>query len=84
MRSQVSCAASQDGQYTKLIRALMAATGSRDGTRYLNNGFPANRKARVAVIKDRRKTPTAVEPAGDTMWVAERGVGKTVSIPMPK
>jgi len=38
-------------------------------------------KASVAVIKEGLKTPTAVEPAGDTIWVAERGAGKTVSIP---
>src|SRR5271155_3306454 len=41
-------------------------------------------KASVKVIKERLKTPTAVEPAGDTLWIAERGAGKAVSIPMPK
>jgi len=41
-------------------------------------------KASVTVIKEGLKTPTAVEPAGDTIWVAERGAGKAVSIPMPK
>ena len=41
-------------------------------------------KASVAVIKDGLKTPTAVEPAGDTLWIAERGAGQAVSIPMPK
>jgi len=25
-----------------------------------------------------------VEPAGDTIWIAERGAGKAISIPMPK
>jgi hypothetical protein len=29
-------------------------------------------------------TPAAVEPAGDTIWIAERGAGKAVSISMPK
>jgi sugar lactone lactonase YvrE len=38
----------------------------------------------ITVIKDGLKTPTAVEPAGDTVWIAERGAGKAVSIPMPK
>ena len=38
-------------------------------------------KASVAVIKEGLKTQTAVEPAGDTIWVAERGAGKAVSIP---
>jgi sugar lactone lactonase YvrE len=41
-------------------------------------------KATVAVIKEGLKTPTAVEPAGDTLWIAERGAGKAVSMPMPK
>jgi sugar lactone lactonase YvrE len=41
-------------------------------------------KATVTVIKEGLKTPTAVEPAGDTIWIAERGAGKAVSISMPK
>ncbi len=41
-------------------------------------------KASVTVIKDGLNTPTAVEPAGDMIWIAERGAGKAVSIPMPK
>lgn len=41
-------------------------------------------KASVLVIKEGLKTPTAVEPAGDTLWIAERGAGKAVPIPMPK
>jgi sugar lactone lactonase YvrE len=41
-------------------------------------------KASVTTIKDGFTTPTAVEPAGDTLWIAERGAGKAVSFPMPK
>ena len=41
-------------------------------------------KASIAVIKEGLNSPTAVEPAGDTIWIAERGAGKAVSIPMPK
>ena len=41
-------------------------------------------KASVTVLKEGLKTPTAVEPAGDTLWIAERGAGQAVSIPMPK
>ncbi len=41
-------------------------------------------KASVTTIKEGLKTPTAVEPAGDTIWIAERGAGKAVSMPMPK
>jgi DNA-binding beta-propeller fold protein YncE len=41
-------------------------------------------KASVTVIKEGLNSPTAVEPAGDTIWIAERGAGKVVSIPMAK
>ena len=41
-------------------------------------------KGAVTVLKEGLMTPTAVEPAGDTIWVAERGTGRAVSIPMPK
>lgn len=37
--------------------------------------------AHVKVLKDGLMTPTAVEPAGDVLWVAERGAGKVLSIP---
>jgi sugar lactone lactonase YvrE len=41
-------------------------------------------KASVTVLKDGLKTPTGVEPVGDTVWFTERAVGKAESIPMPK
>ena len=41
-------------------------------------------KASVTVIKEGLRTPTAVEPAGETLWIAERGAGRVVSMPMPK
>lgn len=41
-------------------------------------------RAHVTVLADGLKTPTAVEPGGDVIWVAERGAGKVRSIPMPK
>ena len=41
-------------------------------------------KASVNVLKSGLKTPTGVEPAGDTIWITERGTGKVMSIPMPK
>ncbi len=40
-------------------------------------------KGVVTVLKEGLNTPTAVEPGGDTLWIAERGAGKAVSIPMP-
>ncbi len=41
-------------------------------------------RAHVTVLKDGLKTPTGVEPAGDTLWFTERGTGKVMSVPMPK
>jgi hypothetical protein len=41
-------------------------------------------KASVTVIKDGLNTPTGVEPVGDTIWIAERGAGKAVSVAMSK
>jgi sugar lactone lactonase YvrE len=41
-------------------------------------------KASVTVIKDGLNTPTGVEPVGDTIWIAERGAGKALSVAMPK
>jgi sugar lactone lactonase YvrE len=41
-------------------------------------------KASVTVLKDGLKTPTGIEPAGDTLWFTERALGKAESIAMPK
>jgi hypothetical protein len=41
-------------------------------------------KASVTVLKDGLKTPTGIEPAGDTLWFTERALGKAEPIPMPK
>lgn len=41
-------------------------------------------KASVRMLKEGLNTPTAVEPVGEVIWIAERGAGKAVSIPMPK
>jgi hypothetical protein len=41
-------------------------------------------KASVTVLKEGLKTPTGIEPAGDTLWFTERGAGLAESIPMPK
>ena len=40
--------------------------------------------AHVTVLKEGLATPTAVEPAGDTIWVNERNTGKVMSLPAPK
>jgi hypothetical protein len=69
-----------DGMRAANGKLLLAENGSGQIAVLTVNGD----KASVTVIKEGLKTPTAVEPAGDTIWVAERGAGKAVSIPMPK
>jgi DNA-binding beta-propeller fold protein YncE len=68
-----------DGMRAANGKLLVAENGSGKISVITVNGD----KASVKVIKEGLKTPTAVEPAGDTIWVAERGAGKAVSIPMP-
>jgi hypothetical protein len=41
-------------------------------------------KASVTVLKEGLKTPTGIEPAGDTLCFTERATGKAESMPMPK
>jgi sugar lactone lactonase YvrE len=69
-----------DGMRAANGKLLLAENGSGQIAVLTINGD----KASVTVIKDGLKTPTAVEPAGDTIWIAERGAGKAVSMPMPK
>ena len=69
-----------DGMRAANGKLLVAENGSGKISVITVNGD----KASVSVIKDGLNTPTGVEPAGDTIWVAERGAGKAVSIPMPK
>jgi sugar lactone lactonase YvrE len=69
-----------DGMRAANGKLLLAENGSGKISVITVNGD----KASVTVIKEGLKTPTAVEPAGDTIWIAERGAGKALSIPMPK
>ena len=69
-----------DGMRAANGKLIVAENGSGQISVITVNG----EKASVALIKDGLKTPTGVEPAGDTLWIAERGAGKAVSIPMPK
>lgn len=41
-------------------------------------------KGSVTVLKEGLKTPTGVEPAGNTLWLTERATGKVFSIPLSK
>jgi sugar lactone lactonase YvrE len=69
-----------DGMRAANGKLLLAENGSGKISVITVNGD----KASVTVIKEGLTTPTAVEPAGNTIWIAERGTGKAVSIPMPK
>jgi sugar lactone lactonase YvrE len=69
-----------DGMRAANGKLLLAENGSGIVSALTINGD----KATVTVLKDGLNTPTGVEPAGDTIWIAERGAGKAVSIPMPK
>ena len=41
-------------------------------------------RAHVTELRQGLKTPTGIEPAGDSLWFTERAIGKAESIPMPK
>ena len=69
-----------DGMRAANGKLLVAENGSGKISVITVNGD----KASVTVIKEGLNTPTAVEPAGDMIWIAERGTGKAVSIPMPQ
>ena len=61
-----------DGMRAANGKLLVAENGSGKISVITVNGD----KATVTVLKEGLKTPTAVEPAGDTIWIAERGAGK--------
>ena len=69
-----------DGMRAANGKLIVAENGSGKISAITVNGD----KASVMVLKDGLTTPTGVEPAADTIWIAERGTGKAVSIPMPK
>ena len=61
-------------------KLFVAANGSGAIDALTINGDTAH----VTVLKDGLDTPTGIEPAGDTLWLTERGTGKVMSLPMPK
>jgi hypothetical protein len=69
-----------DGMRAANGKLIVAENGSGKISALTVNGD----KASVSVIKDGLNTPTGVEPVSDTIWIAERGTGKAVSVPMPK
>jgi hypothetical protein len=69
-----------DGMRAANGKLIVAENGSGKISAITVNGD----KASVTVLKEGLNTPTGVEPAGDTLWIAERGAGKAVSMPLPK
>jgi len=69
-----------DGMRASNGRLLLAESGSGQISVVSVNGD----MARVTTIKQGLVAPTGVEPAGTTIWIAERGTGRVRSIPMPK
>jgi sugar lactone lactonase YvrE len=69
-----------DGMRAANGKLLVAENGSGKISVITVNGD----RGTVTVIKEGLKTPTGVEPAGHTIWIAERGAGQAVSMPMPK
>src|SRR6202050_625665 len=69
-----------DGMRSANGKLIIAENGSGKISVITVNGD----KASVSVIMEGLNTPTGVEPAGDTIWISERGAGKAVPIPMPK
>jgi sugar lactone lactonase YvrE len=72
----------------KGIDGMRAANGkifaAENGSGKITMMTIANDRAHITVLKDGLKTPTGVEPAGDTLWFTERGTGMVMSMPMPK
>ena len=69
-----------DGMRAANGKLIVAENGAGKISAIIVNGD----KASVTVLKEGLKTPTGVEPAGDTIWITERATGKVMSIPTPK
>lgn len=69
-----------DGMRAANGKIFAAENGSGKVTSLEINGD----RAHVTVLKDGLKTPTGVEPAGDTLWFTERGTGKVMSVSLPR
>jgi sugar lactone lactonase YvrE len=69
-----------DGMRAANGKLFIAANGSGTVVSLTVTGDTAH----VTVLKDKLDTPTGVEPAGNMVWLSERGAGKVWSVPMPK
>ena len=68
-----------DGMRAANGKLFVAANGSGTISAITVDGD----KASVTVLKEGLKTPTGIEPVGDTLWFTERAIGKAESIPLP-
>jgi sugar lactone lactonase YvrE len=69
-----------DGMRAANGKIFVAENGSGRISALTINGDTAS----VTVLKEGLKTPTGVEPVGNTVWFTERAIGMAESIPMPK
>jgi hypothetical protein len=69
-----------DGMRAQGNKLYIAANGSGE----IDEVTVTGDRAHVTVLKSGLDTPTGIEPAGDTLWFTERGVGKVWSIPIAK
>jgi sugar lactone lactonase YvrE len=69
-----------DGMRVANGHLLQAENGSGKIHMLTINGDTAH----VTVLKEGLSQPTAVEPGRGELWIANRGAGQVVSIPMPK
>lgn len=69
-----------DGMRTANGKIFQAENGSGKVHMLTINGDTAH----VTVLKDGLSQPTAIEPGRGELWIANRGAGQVVSIPMPK
>jgi len=69
-----------DGMRAANGKLFVAENGSGKLSAITVNGD----KASVIALKDGLKTPTGIEPTGDTLWFTERAIGKAESMPMPQ
>ncbi len=69
-----------DGMRAANHKLFVAANGSGQVDALTITGDTAH----VTVLKAGLDTPTGIEPAGDTLWLTERGAGKVWSLPLPK
>jgi streptogramin lyase len=69
-----------DGMRSAGGHLFVAENGHNQASMLTINGDTAH----VTVVQSGLKTPTAIEPAGDILWVGDRPADNAISIPLPK